>query len=338
MSDCTWLLDAIRAIHEEIRSLVVSTCEQCSEAQMSQIAEDGAGDTIYAIDRVSDTLLVKLVEERIASREPVILIAEGIVDGEIALPKGTRNEDAKWRILADPIDGTRCLMYQKRSGWILTGVAPNRHERATLADIELAVQTEIPVIKQHLCDTLWAHKGWGVKGERTNRLTGKRMLLTPRPSRATSLAHGFATVSRFFSGGRDLLAAIDDDIHFTLLGPGSVGKARCFEDQYISTGGQLYELMMGHDRFVADLRPLLEPTLKFRGWAPGLCCHPYDLCTELIAREAGVLITDATGQPLNAGLNIHDDVSWIGYANKRIQALVEPELQLAMRQYGLLPA
>ena len=41
----------------------------------------------------------------------------------------------------------------------------------------------------------------------------------------------------------------------------------------LSSGGQLYELMMGHDRFVADLRPLLG--------APGqtvwLCAHPYDL-------------------------------------------------------------
>ena len=47
-------------------------------------------------------------------------------------------------MLADPIDGTRCLMYQKRSGWILTGIAPNRGEGTVLADIELAVQTEFP--------------------------------------------------------------------------------------------------------------------------------------------------------------------------------------------------
>ena len=32
----------------------------------------------------------------------------------------------RWRVIVDPIDGTRGLMYQKRSAWILTGVAPNR--------------------------------------------------------------------------------------------------------------------------------------------------------------------------------------------------------------------
>ena len=44
-------------------------------------------------------------------------------------------------------------MYQKRPAWILTGVAPGPGP-STLADIELAVQTEIPLVKQHLCDEL----------------------------------------------------------------------------------------------------------------------------------------------------------------------------------------
>lgn len=46
---------------------------------------------------------------------------------------------------------------------------------------------------------------------------------------------------------------------------------------------------MRDDRFVANLRPLVEPLLRRRGLALGICCHPYDLCTELIAREMGVV-------------------------------------------------
>ena len=82
-----------------------------------------------------------------------------------------------------------------------------------------------------------------------------------------------------------------------LPGPGREGKVRSFEDQYLSTGGQLYELMMGQDRFQVDLRPLLRSLLHDRGLQNLLCCHPYDLCTELIAREAGVLIADEAGAP-----------------------------------------
>jgi hypothetical protein len=338
MRDPGWLLEPIRAIHEEIRDSVIAVCEQSSSAETSRIVDDGEGDTIYAIDRISEALLVDRFEQKIARREPIVLIAEGISGGKITLPLGTEEGDAIWRVIADPIDGTRCLMYQKRSGWILTGVAQNLGGGTTLADITLAVQTEIPLVKQHLCDTLWASTGLGTRGERFNRITRERISLIPKPSTAVDLAHGFAAVSRFFPGGRDVLAAIDDEIQFAALGPGSQGKAYCFEDQYLSTGGQLYELMMGHDRFVADLRPLLRPILRQRGWTPGLCCHPYDLCTELVAREAGVVITDEAGQHLTATLDLDANVSWAGFANEQIRMLVEPLLQSAIERRALITA
>ena len=62
--------------------------------------------------------------------------------------------------------------------------------------------------------------------------------------------------------------------------------------------------MSGHDRFVADLRPLMENVLRERGVSLGICCHPYDLCTELIAREAGVIVTDVRGERLSAPLAV----------------------------------
>jgi len=78
-----------------------------------------------------------------------------------------------------------------------------------LDDIELAVQTEIPLIKQHLGDQVWAMRGGGVHGVRINRLSGESIPLIVRPSAATELRHGFATICRFFPGGRDLLAALE---------------------------------------------------------------------------------------------------------------------------------
>jgi fructose-1,6-bisphosphatase/inositol monophosphatase family enzyme len=333
-----WLLQAIRRIHEEIREAVTAACEGGHSEELSAVLEDGEGDTIYAVDRISETMLVDLFEREIASRDPILLIAEGLSGGRIGLPRGIKDSEAVWRIIADPIDGTRCLMYQKRSGWILTGVARNRGEETSLADIALAVQTELPLIKQHLCDVLWAVRGSGAHGERFNRLTRERRPLLPQPSKATGLAHGFSSVTRFFSGGRDILAAVDDEISLAAAGVGREGKAYCFEDQYLSTGGQLYELMMGHDRFLADLRPLLRPVLQQRGLPCGLCCHPYDLCTELIAREAGVLISNEAGLPLQALLNVDAEVSWAGYANVNIHSLVEPLLHSSLKGHGLLPA
>ena len=93
--------------------------------------------------------------------------------------------------------------------------------------------------------------------------------------------------------------------------------------------------MSGHDRFIADLRPLMEPLLNRRGLALGICCHPYDLCTELIAREMGVIVTDARGEALRAPLDVGTNIAWAGYSNSHIQEEIEPLLQRALASRGL---
>ncbi len=335
-SDVRDLLDPIRRIHERVRDAVVAESEQAGLEQLSAVSDDESpGDTIYAVDRVSEDALIELFEKELASLAPLVLIAEGIEGGHLVLPVGATEQDAVWRAVVDPIDGTRGLMYQKRSAWILTGVAPNRGADTNLQDIELAVQTEIPLVKQHLCDVLWAIRGEGSQAERFNRLTGERKQLALRPSRATTIRHGFAMIARFFPGARDELAAIDEEIVRGALGPVEAGKTHCFEDQYLSSGGQLYELMMGHDRFVADLRPLVESLLNRRGVTLGICCHPYDLCTELIAREAGVIVTDERGGALRAPLRVEPDMAWAGYANQAIRDEIEPLLHKALKDRGL---
>ena len=178
--------------------------------------------------------------------------------------------------------------------------------------------------------------GEGVTAVRHNRLTQAETPLPLRPSQADTIAHGFAMIARFFPGVRESLAAIDEEIVLGALGPVQPGKTHCFEDQYICTGGQLYELMAGHDRFVADIRPLMEKDLAARGLALGICCHPYDVCTELIARELGVLVTDEHGRQLSTPLTVADDVSWIGYANEAVRSQIEPLLQAALNRRQLL--
>jgi fructose-1,6-bisphosphatase/inositol monophosphatase family enzyme len=327
------LLAPIQALHRHIRQGVVDACERAAVAALSGVAREEDGDTIYAVDVVAEHVLVDALRGTVATHEaPVRLIAEGIAGGGMVLPEGAAPETVRWVVIVDPIDGTRGLMYQKRPAWILTGVAsgPGPH---TLADIELAVQTEIPLVKQHLSDEIWAVRGQGASALRFDRLTGASVLLQLRPSAAATIAHGFSTVSRFFPGNRTTLASIDDEIVEALLGPPRPGKAQAFEDQYISTGGQLYELMAGHDRFVADIRPLVE---RERSGGAALCCHPYDLCTELIARELGVRVTDERGAELDAPLDTTADVSWVGYANETIRRLVEPQFQAALSRRGLL--
>ena len=79
----------------------------------------------------------------------------------------------------------------------------------------------------------------------------------------------------------------------------------------------------------------MEPVLNRRGLALGICCHPYDLCTELIARETGVIVTDSRGGNLRAPLDVSTNIAWAGYANSHIRGEIEPLLQRALASRGL---
>ena len=342
MNDPERLLGLLLGLQRKIRDAVVAACERDAEAasagaggSLASVADDGPGDTIYAVDKVSEELLVRELEASAEALGGIRLVAEGIAGGSLTLPRG-RQATPAWRVIVDPIDGTRGIMYQKRSAWVLSAVAPERGDETSLKDVIVAAQTEIPTLKQHLSDELWAIRGRGAVLERFDRVSGRRRRLALRPSRATSIEHGYAMICRFFPGSRDELAAIDEEIVLQVLGTSPPGKALCFEDQYASTGGQLHELAVGHDRFNADLRPLMQKRLSERGQALGLCCHPYDLCTALIAEECGVILTDPAGGTLDVPLDVFADVAWVGYANAAIRAQVEPALRAALQRRGLI--
>jgi len=65
---------------------------------------------------------------------------------------------------------------------------------------------------------------------------------------------------------------------------------------------------------------------------------PYDLCTELIARELGVVVTGPDGGPLRARLAVEPDVSWAGYANQKFAVVIELCCKPALNKRGLLEA
>src|SRR5690606_36113627 len=105
--------------------------------------------------------------------------------------------------------------------------------------------------------------------------------------------------------------------------------AHVFEDQYISTGGQIAELLAGHDRFIADLRPLVFRKLGLR---TELSCHPYDICTALVLSEAGGLIEAPEGGRLDAPLDTTTPVAWAAYANPVLARRVRPVLKRLIRE------
>lgn len=332
---------------EEIRQRLVRVGEIVSDhalaeirsqsaESLSAVAFETAADKIYVIDRSVETVLLPALEAELAPALSFALICEGVNDEQpLAFPTGLPIEECVARLMIDPIDGTRPIMYNKRSAWWLAGLAPNYGDSTSLREIELAVQVEIPTTRALLADSLWATRGGGAHGETVNLLTGERAAFQPQPSRATTIQGGFASFFDPFPGGKALFAKIEEELIEELIGGLEVSKTAVFDEQYLSTGGQLYELMTGRDRLLVDPRGLLYDRYRREGLAAGHACHPYDLCTILIAEEAGVIVTDGRGRPLNAPLDTTSDVSWIGYANHHIRDEVEPVLMRLFRKYDL---
>lgn len=286
----------------------------------ARVAAVTAADTIYGVDKVSEATVLRWLEKNWPRTAPVELVMEGLEGGEAAtFPRGTSVEATKWKLILDPIDGTRGLMFDKRSAWSLAALAPQRGAKNTLADLVVAAMTELPTSKAGLADQLSAVRGGGVRAERMDLRTGKRAKLALRPSGARDLDHGFASIAKFFPAGKAWLAEVEEQL-LRELGEGN----DVFDDQYLSTGGQLHELIVGHDRFVADLRPLAYARL---GLGAALTCHPYDICTALIAREAGCVVTTPDGKPLHAPLDTTSAVAWTGYANKTLARRIGPVLR-----------
>jgi hypothetical protein len=295
-----------------------------------------SGDMIYAIDDRAEEVLLDFCNQW-AEEARFLLVAEGLEGGRRSFPDGSDPADAQFVVIVDPIDGTRGLMYDKRSAWILTGIAPYRGAETALQDIQVAVQTEIPTTRQHLAAVLYATRGGGAWGEMHNVLDGDISRFVVQPSEATTIAHGFATISKFFPGGKSLAAQIEERLIETVLGTPADGVPLVFDDQYISSGGQLYELAAGHDLFTADLRPAVHEILSSGPLERRLCAHAYDLCTELIAREAGVIVCDPAGDRLSAPLDTESDIAWMGFANEAIRGQVYPVLRQILAEMGWRP-
>jgi fructose-1,6-bisphosphatase/inositol monophosphatase family enzyme len=281
---------------DHVRELVVGA----RGIDMAAIEGQTRADTIYAIDRVADDALVGWFE---AHWTGVELVSEGL-DEPVVI--GSAPE---WTVIVDSIDGTRGLMYDKRAAWCLAAAAPHG---GSLRDVVAAVMTELPTTKQTLADQLSATRGSGIAADRVDVRDGRRHPLRVQPSSATDVEHGFATVSKFFLPGKVELARLESELFARL------GSRHVFDDEYISSGGQLHELVAGRDRFVADLRPLVDPD--------ALACHPYDVCTAMLLEEAGGVVTDPRGHALDAPLDTTSAVAWAGFANPTLAARIGPVL------------
>ena len=325
------LREKLCALGGAVRDAVLEGRRRSAAEELSKVAGSGGGDTIYAVDKFGEEAVGEWFRTNWPADMPVQVVMEGI-EGEWCFPEGTAAAKTDWKCIIDPIDGTRGLMYDKRSAWSLAGVAPQRGEETMLSGIVAAAMTEIPVSKQWRADQFSATREGGVRGISFDVLRGGGAELLATPSQARDFRHGFASLAKFFPEGRTLTSQIEERIWDELVGLNASASPEVFDDQYLSTGGQFHELLAGRDRMVGDIRPLVFRALDMDG---SLACHPYDACAWLVLERAGVVFEHPLGGFPDAPLDTESGVAWVGYANTALAAAMRPVLQKTLR--GFLP-
>ena len=314
----------------EIAKATYEDLKKYTPEKLAQIAEQGSGDVVYKID-VKPEQIVEEYFNKLGEEIPLLGISE---------KTGTRiygNNEPEYFAIADPLDGTRHLMYQLQdTAFSLVGLGKVKEdETPKLEDIEFCAMLQVPNLDKKYIDLVIAEKGKRTKIERYETETWEKVeTLKPTPSKASSIAHGFVAFTSFFPP-REHLAKIADYVVEKVIGKIEKGKALVFFHEYISNAGQFYYLLTGRYRMVADLRPLQEEVLKKQGKELGLCAHPYDVCCALALKEAGCIITDGFGSeegfwnyPCDTQTNVH----FMAFANGKLYKEIAPIVVEAMEE------
>jgi fructose-1,6-bisphosphatase/inositol monophosphatase family enzyme len=330
------LLEELRGLLCEmqttVQARVLSARDSARGDELSAVVAVEASDTLFRVDQIAEEAVLAWFRDCWPTDRPVELVMEGLEGrGAVVFPEDAAPSSMALKCLIDPVDGTRSFMHDKRSAWVLAGLAPHKGSANRLSDIAVAAMTELPPRKQRLADQLSAVRGMGTAGviaRRVNIDSGEADAYRPHPSNAGDLEHGFAAFARFFPQAKTLLCEFEAALWHALYG--EKGPPSIFEDQYMCSGGQLYELLSGRDRMLGDLRP---EALRKLGLEDELVPHPYDLCAALIAEEAGCLVSDPLGRPLDAPMDTRSPVSWIGFANETLEAAIRPSFEACYAEF-----
>ncbi len=320
------ILDAIRRCHRsivrDVRAFLQPLVARGRYDDAMRAHGEGVGDLTYRLDAVAEGAVDRLADAlgRIA---PCRILCEG--PGEIV--RG--GAEPVLRVLVDPVDGTRNLMADLRSAWVLTGVAAESDGRTpTTADLVLGVQTEIPATDRRHSLELVAERGRGcVSSLRT--LAGRRSSSDPIPFRAPrriDLRSGYFSFLRYLPREREAIARVEVEFFARAQREAGLDPRRVYDDQWLCAAGQLALVATGRMRMFADLRAHLAA----RARVATVASHAYDLAAMLIAVEAGSPVLGVDLEPLRVPLDLETNVSFVAFANDAARRTFAPLLRASL--------
>lgn len=311
------------------RETLLDALRRGATDELARPVGQGAGDVTYGLDVPTETLCSQWLDE--VSRETAISLC---------------TEDSGWRhrarggseldhfdhggprIALDPIDGTRNLMTNLRSAWTVVTFCGPGSETPRLSDCELGILSELPCSRAATWRSLLAERGRGCRFREVRLADGAvledRPLVADTDDRAD---HGYFPFFRYDRRQNPTITAIECAFLERLEAHEASDVRNCYDDQYISNGGQLALLAQGTYRFIADLRAWLAERRGERATTS----KPYDCAGAIVcALEAGAPVTAPEGEPLDFPIDTQTPVSFVGWANEATRARLSPHLRAAL--------
>ncbi len=274
--ELTEVVEICRKLAEEIRRLVRPRLGMKASRNME--GRGASGDSTFSIDEDAERLL----EERLGEHPSLAFFSEdrGLVGVE----------GAEWVLVVDPIDGTRPAAAGLEACCVSVAVAPLRpggRETATLGDVVYGLIVEI---KNEARFEAWRGGGAAMY------LEGERREITIHPHHDLSTL--FWTLGFRGRPALPTVLVLEELIDTSSVDGGlfDLGSATFCITRLLT--GQLDAYVDVGDRMLREVPELEEMFLRV-GHGHPLNNSSYDLAAaNLIAREAGLAISDAFGRPL----------------------------------------
>jgi myo-inositol-1(or 4)-monophosphatase len=301
-------------MRELVRDLALTLREHVlpylgSHAGRAHEQEAAGGDVTFAIDAGAERTL----ERYLAERAPEVAFYSedrGLVEA---------SPGARSVLVVDPIDGTRPALAGLESCCVSVAAAP-LSDGVRMGDVSVGCVVEIPSGAVFL-----AERGRGVLESPPLRLSENRRLermfwaygLRGRPARPTAEVLGDLIDASSVGGASFELGSAAFDM--TRVATGQL-------DAYVEPGPRLVEEVPG-----------MRAEFERVGGGAVLNNSPYDLAgATLVLEEAGAVVTDAWGRPLEDHLLLGSgpdfQMSVVAGANEALHGRILQALDVAMRR------
>jgi fructose-1,6-bisphosphatase/inositol monophosphatase family enzyme len=320
-------------LRHRTRAALLAAERDGTGAALARPHAEGLGDVTFGLDLPSEEHITAWLDE-VARREPLSLLTEDSgwrhrgPDGRGGARVLDGFDHGGPRIAIDPVDGTRNLMADLRSAWSVVAFAPPGAREPRLSECEGGIVSELP-------GTLAARFRRLVSDGRTctlelcaleeERVLATRALRVDADDRPD---HGYFPFFRYEPAQRPAIARLEAEFFGRLVRAEGADARSIYDDQYISSAGQLVLLALGRYRMVVDPRELVRRRLG----AAGVTSKPYDLAGAVVcARAAGVVLTTPEGDALDFPIDATTAVGYAGYANEATRRRLEPHWLATLR-------